>query len=81
MSCNSKFRFIKINSKEVSKVIGDLNIKNACQSGVIPTKIIKLHKDIITSENFNSCIDKGEVLHDLKHADTVPVHKKKSKTD
>ena len=46
-----------------------------------PTKIIKLNEDIapFISENFNSYIDKGEFLNDLKHADIVSVHKKKPK--
>ena len=45
---------------------------------------MQLNKDIIApfiSENFNYCIDRGEFLNDLKHADIVLVHKKKSKTN
>ena len=33
------------------------------------------------TENFNSCIDKGEFLSELKHVDIVPIHKKKDKSD
>ena len=33
------------------------------------------------AENFNSCIEKGEFPDVLKHADVVPVHKKKCKTE
>ena len=53
-----------------------------CQDIDIPSKIIKLNKDIIVptiSEYFNSC--KGEFPDDLKHAGIFLVHKKKSKTD
>ena len=31
------------------------------------------------SENFSSCVDKGEFPNSLKHTDIVPVHKEKSK--
>ena len=51
---------------------------------VIPTKIIKLNKDLVAkfiAENFNSCIDEGEFPSELKHADIVPIHKKKDKRD
>ena len=71
---------------------------NWCRSGIfivnfeqvnagwddIPTKMIKLNKDIIApfiSKNFNFCVDKVEFLNHLKHMDIVPVHKKKSKID
>ena len=76
-SCNSTFSFRKTNSKEVTKIIDHLNIKKACQSSDISTKIIKLNKDIVAtfiSDNFNSSIDKGEFPNDLKHADIAPVH-------
>ena len=68
---------------EVSKIIDNLNIKKACHNSDIPTKITKLNKDITApfiSENFNSCIKKGELCNDLKHADVAPVHRKISKT-
>ena len=43
-SCNSTFSF-KANSNKVSKIIDNLNIKKACQSSDIPTKIIKLDEE------------------------------------
>ena len=46
----------------------------------ISTKIIKLNKDLIARskiENFNCCIDEGE----LKHDDIVPIHKNKDKSN
>ena len=65
------------------KIVCNLNIKNSYQQD-IPTKIIKLNKDLIAefiAENFNSCIDEGEFPSEFKHADIVPVHKKKDKSD
>ena len=46
--------------------------------------IIKLNKNLIAKfkvENFNSCIDEGEFPSELKHADMVPIHKEKDKSD
>ena len=43
-SCNLTFSFRQTNCNEVSKIIDNLNTKNPCQN--IPTKIIKLNKDI-----------------------------------
>ena len=77
-------QFQKTDSNEVSKIIDNLDIKKACQHCDILTKIIKLNKHIIApfiSENFNSCVDKGEFPNDLRHADIVPFYKKKSKTN
>ena len=59
-------------------------IKMSCQQEDIPTKIIKLNEDLIAKfigENFNSCINEGKFLSELKHADIVPIHKKKDKND
>ena len=51
---------------------------------VIPSKTIKSIKYIIAPfmpENVNSSDDEGEFPNGLKHADIVPVLKKKSKID
>ena len=76
--------FRKTSCNEVEKIISNLNIKKSCQQEDIPTKIIKLNKDLIATfiaENFNSCIDKGEFPSELKHADIAPIHKKKDRSD
>ena len=81
---DSTFYFRKVSRNEVEKIISNLNIKKSCQQEDIPTKIIKLNKDVIVkflAENFNSCIDKGEFPFELKHANIVPNHKKKDKSD
>ena len=60
---DSTFHFRKTSCNEVEKIISNLNIKKSCQQEDIPTKIIKLNKDLIAefiAENFNSCIDEGE---------------------
>ena len=84
MKTDSTFHFRKISCNEVEKIISNLSIKKSCQEEDIPTKIIKVNKDLIGKfivENFNSCIDKGEVPSELKHANIVPVHKMKGKSD
>ena len=63
-------------------IISQLNTAKTCQNANTPTKIIKINKDIFAkfiSNNFNHCIDEGEFPYELKHADVVPVHKKKDK--
>ena len=62
--------------------ISQLYTAKTCQNADTPTKIIKLNKDIFAkfiSNNFNHCIDEGEFPYELKHADVIPVHKKKDK--
>ena len=56
----STFHFKKTSCNEVEKIINNLDIKKSCQQD-IPTKIIKLNKDLNTmfiAENVNSCNDK-----------------------
>ena len=48
-SCNTTFNLRKNYSNEISKIIDNLNIKKTWQNSDIPTKIIKLNKDIIAS--------------------------------
>ena len=60
---DSTIHFRKARCNKVEKIISNLNIKKPCQQEDIPTKIIKLDKDLIAKfivENFNSCIDEGE---------------------
>ena len=81
---DSTFHLRKTSCNEVEKIISNLNIKKSCQQEDIPNKIIKLNKDLIAkfiAENFNSCIQAGEFPSELKHADIVPIHKKKDKKD
>ena len=59
---DSTFHFRKTSCNEVEKIISNLDIKKSCQED-IPTKIIKLDKDLIATfiaENFSSCIDEGK---------------------
>ena len=80
---DSTFHFRKTSCNQVEKIISNLNIKKSYEQENILTKIIKLSKALIAkfiAENFNSCIDEGEFPSELKHADIVPIHKKKDKT-
>ena len=85
---NFIFTFAEIlketNSNEVIKLIKNLNVNKACQNTDTPTKITKSNADLFASyifRNYNYCLEKGEFPCVLKHADVVPVHKKKEKTD
>ena len=81
---DSTFHSRKTSRNEVENIISNLSMKKSCQQKDIPTKIIKLNKDLIAmfiAENFSSYIDEGEFPSELKHADIVPIHKKKDKSD
>ena len=79
---NPNFTFKHTNENEVRKIIKNLNIRKPCQGSHIPTKIIKLNRDLFSSficRNFNYCISIGKFPSELKHADVIPVHKKRIK--
>ena len=81
---DSVLNFQKLGSAEVQKVTNDLSIVKACQKDDIQTKVIKMNKDIFAgfiAKDFNSCVDKGVFLDDLKHADVTPIYKKEDKSD
>ena len=81
---DSVLNFKKTSSTEVEKVINNLSIVKACQKDDIPTKVIKMNKDIFAgfiAKEFNDCVDKGVFPDYLKHADVTPIHKKKDKND
>ena len=55
-----------------------------CQENDIPVKIIKPHKDIFSyfiHHNFNNPVYKSVFPSEMKKADIIPIHKKKSKFD
>ena len=60
----------------MENIISDLNFRKSDQGEEI--KFIKLN---ITAENFNGRIDTGHFLSELKHVDTLLVHKKIEKID
>ena len=75
---DSTFHFRKTSCNEVEKIISNLNSKKPYQQENIPTKIIKLIKDLIAkfiAETSNYCIDEGEFPSELKHGDIIPTHK------
>ena len=53
---DSNFHFRKTSCNEIEKIISNLNIKKSCQQGDIPTKIIKLNKDLI-AKFIADCLD------------------------
>ena len=76
---DSTFSFENTYTDVVMKVINNLNVAKSCQISDIPTKVIKMNKDIFATfitDHFNYCIAYGEFSYELKHADVIPVHKK-----
>ena len=68
--------------KEMENIISNLNFRKSYQEEEI--KFSKLNKDLIeifTVENFNGGIDTGHFLSELKHVDTLLVHKKMYNAD
>ena len=64
------------------KVINNLSVAKTCQVNDIPTKVIKINKDIFANfimDHFNYCIANGEFPDELEHVDVIPVHKKNEK--
>ena len=65
------------------KVINNLNVAKSCQMNDIPTKVIKINKDIFANfitDHFNYCIAYGDFPNELENADVIPVHKKNEKS-
>ena len=78
-SLNSTFSFENTCTDVVMKVINNLNVAKSCQINDIPTKVIKMNKNIfanLITDHSNYCIANGEFSDELKHADVIPVHKK-----
>ena len=64
------------------KVINNLNVAKSCQVNDIPTKVIKMNKDIFANfitDHFKYCIAYVDFPDELKHADVIPVHKNNEK--
>ena len=76
---NLIFSFENTYTDVVVKVINNLNVAKSCQMNDIPTKVIKINKDIFTNfimDHFNYFIAYGEFPDELKHPDIIPIHKK-----
>ena len=81
---NSTFSFENTYTDVVMKVINNLNVAKSCQINDIPTKVIKMNKDMFANfitDHFNYGIAYGEFPDELTHADVIPVHKKNEKCD
>ena len=66
----------------VMKVIKKLNVAKSCQINDIPTKVIKMNKDIFANfitDHFNYCIAYSQFPDKLKHANIISVRKKNEK--
>ena len=78
----NKFSFCNVTFEYVLEKVICLNSAKASQNTDIPTKLIKNNSSFFAeffSENINYCIENSKFPYDLKLADVIPVHKKKSK--
>ena len=76
---SSTYSLDNTNTDVVMKVINNLNVAKTCQVNDIPTKVIKINKDIFANfitDHFNCCITYGEFPDELKHADVIPSTKR-----
>ena len=68
---DSVLSFKKTSSTEVEKAINNLSIVKACQKDDIPTKVIKMNKDIFPhfkAKDFNKCFKESFYCIFNKHA-------------
>ena len=80
----SVFSLTHINKIEIKKIIRDMKVHKNCKLKDIPTRIIKMNADIFANFiclHFNYFIDIDEFPQVFKHANIIPVHKKKEKSD
>ena len=77
---NSTFSFENTYTDVVMKVINKLNVAKSCQMNDIPTKVIKMNKNIFANFITDHLNNFGEFPDELKHA-VIPVHKKNEKCD
>ena len=78
------FSFGYTTQEKTYKTLQNLGRKKTCQENDIPVKIIKSHKDIFSyfiHHNFNNSVYSSIFPSELKKADIIPIHKKKSKFD
>ena len=76
------FKFRETNIDEIKKYIENLDPKKASQKSDINTNIIRKNAAFFakyTCDDINASIRSSKFHNELKEADIVPVHKKKSK--
>ena len=78
------FSFGYTTQEKTYKTLQNLDKKKTCQENDIPMKIIKLRNDIFSyfiHHNFNNSLFSSIFPSELKKADIILIHKKKSKFD
>ena len=76
------FKFRQIDIEEVKKTFQSLDPKKAAQKDDIKTNVLKKNVDFFakyTCDDINDSIRSSKFPNDLKQAEIVPAHKKKSK--
>ena len=80
----SIFSFTYTSKIEIKRNIRGMNVQERYQLKDIHTKIITMNPDIFSNFiclHFNFSIDIGEFPQEFKNVNTIPVHKKKEKSD
>ena len=78
------FSFNYTTQEKMYKTLQNLDKKKICQENDSPVKVIKSHNDIFSyfiRRNFNNSLFSSIFLSELKKANIIPIHKKKSKFD
>ena len=78
------FSFRYTTQEKTYKTLENLDKKKTCQEHDIFVKIIKSHKDIFSYfiyHNFKNSLYSSVSPSEIKKADIIPIHKKKSKFD
>ena len=76
------FRFRETNTNEIKKFIQNLDAKKASQNSDMSTKVLTQNAAFFAKyscDHINASICSSKFHNELKEADIVPVHKKKSK--
>ena len=76
------FKFRQIDIEEVKKIFQSLDAKKAAQKDDIKTNLLKKNVDFFakyTCDDINDSIRSSKFPNELKQADIVPAHKKRSK--
>lgn len=79
MKTDANFKFQKVTSEKVEKIINKVNVKKATGADGIPAKIVKASKSVVAPQLtslINLTVDTGIFPDKLKEAQVTPLHKK-----
>ena len=79
MKTDANFKFQKVTSEKVEKIINKVNVKKATGADGIPAKIVKASKSVVAPQLtslINLTVDTGIFPDRLKESQVTPLHKK-----